>query len=166
MNKSSLEIERKFLVKNIPFQLDGYKNFSIRQGYLTDLSNSSSVRVRQKGKFYFLTVKSPGKLARLETEIELSVDQFEQLWPLTDGKRIEKIRYEIPYNNFIIELDIYSGKLMGLVTAEVEFKSETEAKNFIPVDWFWKEVTDDLRYSNQSLSVNGMLNLPEFKEIE
>jgi adenylate cyclase len=69
--------------------------------------------------------------------------------------RVEKTRYEIPYGAHLIELDVYSGALEGLVVAEVEFGSEEESARFDPPDWFGSEVTDDVRYSNRSLAVHG-----------
>ena len=65
---------------------------------------------------------------RVEEEIEIEPDRFERLWPLTEGRRIEKTRYEIDAGgDLVIELDVYKGDLDGLVTAEVEFDSEEAA---------------------------------------
>ncbi|MEQ9618811.1 MAG: CYTH domain-containing protein [Deltaproteobacteria bacterium] len=149
------EIERKFLVVKPPPELNKYPNHRIEQGYIA-VTDDLEVRLRKKGDQYYQTVKSDGGLVRREVEIELSRDQFEALWPMTEGKRIEKTRYEIEYEGFLIELDIYSGNLHGLKVAEVEFKTEDQSKTFIPPDWLGAEVTDDKRYKNKYLSLHGI----------
>jgi adenylate cyclase len=93
---------------------------------------------------------------RVEEEIEIEADRFERLWPLTEGRRIEKTRYEIPLDDgLVIELDVYTGGLDGLVTAEVEFGSEEAAEAFEAPDWLGPDVTEDLRYKNQRLARDG-----------
>ena len=149
------EIEKKFLVNKIPVIDESIKSHNILQGYVF-ISESMELRLRDKSKQYFQTIKTGKDLIRGEYEIEISASQFELLWPLTENKRIEKIRYEIHHSGFLIELDIYEGGLEGLITAEVEFSSENESLNFIPPDWFGPEITSDKRYKNQSLAVHGI----------
>ena len=148
------EIEKKFLVKKIPKITENITRFEILQGYVL-ISESMEIRLRKKSDKYFQTIKTGEGLNRGEYEIEISLGQFELLWPLTETKRIEKTRYEIVYNNSLIELDIYKGSLDGLVTAEVEFPSEKESTKFIPPDWFGKDVTHDKRYKNKNLALDG-----------
>jgi adenylate cyclase len=114
------------------------------------------VRVRRRGDQAYLTVKAGGGRVRVEEEIEIDGDRFERLWPLTEGRRIEKTRYEIDAGDgLVIELDVYTGALDGLVTAEVEFDSEEAADAFEPPDWLGEDVTEDLRYKNQRLAREG-----------
>jgi CYTH domain-containing protein len=75
---------------------------------------------------------------------------------MTEGRRVEKMRYKIPMDGFIIELDIYCGALEGLMTAEVEFLTQSDADSFSPPSWFDKEVTQDESFKNQSLALNGL----------
>lgn len=155
----AIEIERKFLVDKKPENLDGYQQYRITQGYIDitdERSENLEMRIRMKGDKYFQTVKSGWGLERSEEEIELSKQQFNTLWPFTEGKRIEKIRYEIDYDNFLIELDIYSGSLEGLIVAEVEFQSVEESEAFNPPNWFDKEVTEDERFKNKNIAINGI----------
>jgi CYTH domain-containing protein len=115
------------------------------------------VRVRRRAEQSVLTVKSGGARTRVEEELEIEPDRFERLWPLTEGRRIEKTRYEIAADGgATIELDVYSGRLAGLVVAEVEFDSESDADAFAAPDWFGREVTDDARYKNQRLAREGV----------
>lgn len=150
------EIERKFLVESLPEDLDRYPHEEIRQGYIAIAEDGTEVRLRKKGNGYFLTVKSGGSKIRPENEIEITEDQFNSLWPTTEGKQLEKVRYYIPYGNQTIELDIYRGQLAGLISAEVEFESPEKSDQFSPPEWFGREVTDNQRYKNQNLALRGL----------
>jgi adenylate cyclase len=114
------------------------------------------VRVRRRGGRAWLTVKAGAGRTRVEEEVEIEGDRFERLWPLTEGRRIEKTRYEIDAGDgLVIELDVYGGELEGLVVAEVEFDSEEAAEAFTPPDWLGPDVTEDARYKNQRLARSG-----------
>jgi adenylate cyclase len=149
-----MEIERKFLVERPPGGLAHYPAHHIEQGYLAlDESSGAEVRVRRHGGDLVLTVKGAGDLSRVEVELALSQEQFESLWPLSEGRRIEKTRHELPGG---IELDVYYGALDGLIVAEIEFPSEAESAAYEPPDWMAREVTDDGRYKNRVLAVDGL----------
>lgn len=150
------EIERKFIIQSIPFPLDGYLFEDIRQGYLVTSEKGYEVRVRQKGDHCFLTVKKGGGLERQETEIAISRDQFEKLYGATAGERLEKKRYIIKDQGLTIELDIFEGRLRGLMVAEVEFRSVDEGKAYRAPDWFGREVTEDKRFANRNLAKYGL----------
>ena len=151
-----LEIERKFLVDRLPDALDERSGATIRQGYLISAANGTEVRIRQKQARFFQTIKAGEGLTRTEIEIELSQDQFQQLWPYTEGRRVSKIRYTLPLGNHVAELDRFEGDLAGLVLVEVEFASVDASRQFSPPDWFGVDVTEDSRYKNKALAVYGM----------
>lgn len=155
MKNHNLEIERKFLVEVLPEGYDNNPKYKITQGYFVD-QEGKNVRLRKMGDSYFKTNKKGQGLVREEIETTITEEEFEKLWPLTQGRRLEKTRYKIPCGDWTIELDIYHSNLKGLYTAEVEFNSEDEAKSFIPPDWFGKELTNDSRYSNSSLAKFGL----------
>jgi adenylate cyclase len=149
------EIERKFLVQELPGDLDIGPGTALRQGYLAiDLERKLSVRIRQ-GERAVLTIKQGRGIARTEVELPLSSDQFEVLWPSTVA-RIDKRRHEIDIDSHSIELDIFNEELAGLVLAEVEFTTLEDAKAFVPPAWFGTDVTEDSRYLNQTLAVQGL----------
>lgn len=145
------EIERKFLVKGpTPKGLAGKP---IRQGYITAATDSTEVRLRQKGEACFLTVKSEGGLVRDEYEIMIGMAEFETLWPLTEGRRVEKTRHIGKLAEGLeFELDIFEGRLAPLMLVEVEFPSEEAARAFMAPDWFGEEVTEDKSYRNKALA--------------
>jgi adenylate cyclase len=147
------EIERKFLVSAIPAEAG--QGTPILQGYLPLTGDEAELRVRRKGDATVLTVKRGSGLDRGEDEVAISTEAFDALWPLTEGRRIEKRRYEIPHEDFTIELDEFGGELGGLLVAEVEFDSTEASERFAPPDWVDGEVTDDSSYSNRALAERG-----------
>ena len=151
-----METERKYLVTEVPKDLDAWPREDVAQGYIALTEDGTEVRVRRMGAKYYETVKTGQGLTRSETEIELDKGQFEKLWALTEGRRIEKTRYRIAYRGLVIELDVYRGRLKGLVTAEIEFGSAAESQSVDRPPWFGREVTNDGKYKNQYLAVHGV----------
>jgi CYTH domain-containing protein len=150
-----VEIERKFLVADRPGELERSDATQIRQGYLAIGEDGSEVRVRERDGKMTLTVKRGGGRTRAEEEIELDAGEFERLWPLTEGRRLEKRRHEVPYAGVTVEVDVYGGALDGLMLAEVEFPSEQAADEFEPPVWLGRELTDDARFSSHQLALEG-----------
>jgi CYTH domain-containing protein len=150
-----MEIERKFLLAELPPPESLPEPTGIVQGYVDTGVSGTEVRLRRKGNVCFLTLKSGSGLQRQESEVELTTAQFDVLWPSTEGRRVEKDRYELPFQNHLIELDIFHGALKGLVVAEVEFGSVEESQRFVPPDCFGREVTGNPRYQNRLLALKG-----------
>jgi CYTH domain-containing protein/CHAD domain-containing protein len=149
------EIERKFLLAEAPDWLGGRVGTRIEQGYLA-IDDEIEVRLRRRGDERLLTVKGGSGEVREEVELAIGEGEFEQLWPLTAGRRLAKIRRVVSVGNGLeAEVDVYEGGLEGLVVAEVEFPSERESREFLPPGWLRREVTGDGRYSNQRLASEG-----------
>ena len=156
-----MEIERKFLVTQPPADLETHPREPISQGYLLPEVSSGgvAVRVRRRADRFFLTIKHGHGLSRTEVELPLPPADFNVLWPLTEGRRVEKTRYLLPHaghERYTIELDIYAGALAGLLTAEVEFPTEDDARAFQPPAFFGRELTDDPAYTNSALARHGL----------
>jgi len=139
-----MEIERKFLVDKLPeMNINKYDN--IKQYYL---SLDPEIRIRNKNdKTYLMTVKSSGGMIRKETEFEITESIFKELIEVSISC-VSKTRHYIGR----LEFDIYFN-IKDLMTVEIEFDSEKEANEFIPLDWFGKEVTYDKRYKNKNLAI-------------
>ncbi len=150
-----LEVERKFLVSRVPDRLPGSRIEEIEQGYLPIEDDEIEVRLRRIGGRRLLTVKRGRGLRRTEAEIEISAEDFGELWPLTEGRRVHKTRHYIPDQAGEIELDVYRGSLEGLITAEVEFDSEQLSESFEAPEWIGAEVTGEPGYANRSLATEG-----------
>jgi CYTH domain-containing protein len=152
-----IEIEKKYLVGAGAPVPDAAPQ-RLTQGYVVSGEAGVEVRVRvQDGDDYALTVKTSHGMVRGETEIALSKDQFDALWPLTEGRRVTKARYDVPLaRGLVAEWDVYEGRLAGLQTVEVEFGSVEDAEAFEPPEWFGRDVTGDARLSNSRLATDGM----------
>jgi len=147
-----LEIERKFLLRELPEEYERGRHEMIRQGYAED-----GLRFRQRGDSYFETRKVGAGLVFEEHEREIGREEFEAAWPSTEGRRLEKTRTEIPLpGELVAEVDIFLGALAGLRYVEVEFDDEESANAFVPPPWFGREVTHDLRYRNSALARGGL----------
>ena len=146
-----MEIEKKYLVSELPDNLPQYKCRKIEQGYL---STSPVVRVRMDNDKYYLTYKGKGLLAREEYNLPLNKKSYEHLLEKADGNIISKVRYLIPINDgkLTAELDVFKGKFAGMLLVEVEFSSVEQADAFQKPDWFGEDVTYSKIYHNSYLS--------------
>lgn len=147
-----MEIEKKYLIKNIPFELDSFQKYEIIQCYLNLIQEGIERRIRKKNNKFFYTEKSFGDFIREENEKEITEADFTNLKKEQINKSIHKIRFEIPFGKHMIELDIYQDQLEGLKTADVEFLSVEDSKSFIPPDWFDEDITYNQEYKNFRLA--------------
>lgn len=145
----AIEIERKFLVTG-----NGWRSLAVgtpyRQGYIA-AGVGRTVRVRVAGDRGYLTIKGP-RIGHSRTEFEYPIpleDAYQMLHSLCERPLIEKIRYKIPWESLIWEVDEFEGENKGLIIAEVELAHERQAIRF--PDWIGKEVSHDPRYYNSSL---------------
>lgn len=151
------EIERKFLLIERPEELKQCTPEHIAQGYLALDPEGAEVRLRRRGYHTLLTIKQGRGLARAEEEFLIDGPRFERLWAGTSGRRVEKARYRLPLaGDLVAEIDIYEGSLAGLMVAEVEFPSVEAAEAFEPPLWLRVDVTDDPRYGNARLALDGI----------
>lgn len=145
-----MEIERKYLVRNLPANLTQYSHHLIEQAYLC---TEPVVRIRRQDDEYILTYKGKGMLIREEYNLPLTADSYAHLLKKADGNIITKKRYLIPLSSALkAELDIFKGKFQGLTLVEVEFPDEAAAESFAAPEWFGEEVTWSSAYHNSTLS--------------
>lgn len=146
------EIERKYLLRATPDDLP--TGASIRQGYLA-VDGPTEIRIRSIDDRCVITVKGGHGLERAEVEFEIDPDRFSALWPLTQGRQLDKSRHRVSIGSLVAEVDVYRGPLDGLVVAEVEFDSVADADSFDPPGWFGRDVTGEPGWSNASLATHG-----------
>ena len=158
-----LEIERKWLVKEEILKkqdcihLEDFDYRDISQGYLCAVP---VIRIRKSIKksgesHYMLSYKGRGLLEREEYNLPLTAEAYESLKGKIEGRLIEKRRDILPFGKYKIELDIFKGKLEGLIYAEVEFPSKEEAENFSAPEWFNRELTEEPGNSNADLALRN-----------
>ena len=148
----TLEIERRFLLKN-----DQWKNFItkktfIEQGYLSNQKDDWIVRIRFNGKSFKIALK---KHIRNFTNFE-----FEYSIPNEDGEKImaslknivkkERFFLKVEEKNWIV--DCFKGKNFPLQIAEIELSEEEE--EFSLPSFIAKEITGIRNFSNIELSNN------------
>jgi adenylate cyclase len=126
---SGLEIERKFLVKKgDAYKSAAFSSSHIQQGYIP--AEGATVRVRTRDEKAYLTIKGKsvnGGMTRYEFEKEITMDEAQHLLQLCQGGVIDKRRYLVKSGSHTFEVDEFYGDNEGLVMAEVELASETEA---------------------------------------
>ncbi|MEG3435499.1 CYTH domain-containing protein [Pannus brasiliensis CCIBt3594] len=144
-----IEIERKFLVRGDRWRALATGTLYC-QGYIPSV-DGVTVRARIVGDTGYLTLKSKTEGSR-RSEFEYPIpveDAREILETLCQRPFIEKIRYKIPIDPVIWEIDEFHGDNEGLILAEVELDDENQSVN-LP-DWIDREVTGDPRYFNSNL---------------
>ena len=146
------EIERKFLVLSEDYKKQAVAEFRIAQGYL-NTHPDRTVRVRIKGEKAYITIKGIGNQSgttRFEWEKEIEVNEARELLALCEEGMIDKIRYEVPVNEFTYEVDEFKGDNEGLVIAEIELSDEHQ--KFPKPEWLGQEVTGKNKYYNAYLN--------------
>jgi CHAD domain-containing protein/CYTH domain-containing protein len=149
-----LEIERKFLLSTLPPAAENAPWLEMRQGYLPGRVIVERLRhVRDgSGERWFRTVKTGRGVVRVELEEEIERGLFDALWPLTEGRRLEKRRYLVPEGDLLWEVDAFTDR--PLVLAEVELPNEA----FEPTIPHWlrpfllRDVTGEVEYLNSTLA--------------
>lgn len=163
---ADLEIERVWVLRAMPSVPAGAERWRIDQGYLPldagpEYPEGRVRRIlRPDGSvLYRHTVKRGSGMVRQETERPLDAAEFERLWPLTAGRRVEKTRYRVREGELVWELDDFHS--LPLVMLEVELPSAEQAAAPLALPTWTqglvlREVTDDARYRNAALAVDGL----------
>lgn len=152
--EENIEIERKYLLTDLPPEVANHGCRQIDQGYLPGKLLQERVRrIRSEGgERYVRAVKLGAGIRRIELQEESSPELFEALWPLTEGHRVTKVRYSVPDGDLTWEVDRFTDR--DLVLAEVELKSESERPP-LP-GWLAphvaREVTGEPEYLNVNLA--------------
>lgn len=144
----SLEIERKFLLKDSSWRKDVSRTINMQQAYLNS-DDDYSVRVRIEEHQANINIKSRtiGR-QRNEYEYQMPLDDAKEILSQLN-KKISKLRHIVKHTGLSWEIDEFTGTNEGLFVAEVELTS-VDQKIDIP-DWCAQEVTDDARYYNVCL---------------
>ena len=146
----SIEIERKFLVKDFDTNLAQSK-VKIVQGYVFS-SNEKAVRVRIYNDKAYITIKyRKSDVSRGEFEYEIPYDDaLDLIENACNNEVFEKTRYICFYKSKKWEIDVFEGKNKGLILAEIELESEDE--EFEIPEFAYVEVTNQKEYSNHNLA--------------
>ena len=175
------EIERVWTLSARPTIPAGAEVWEIEQGYLAPMMASEEALAKvgfPEGRLrriveptgrerFFHTVKSGSGVVRVETEREITREEFEAAWPRTEGRRISKTRHRVRDGGFgragggfgrelVWEIDFFHE--LPLAMAEVELPQEHAACPF--PEWLApviaREVSEDARYRNAALAMYGL----------
>ena len=161
-NNMPLEIERKYLIKmpdlSLLEQQPIYMKIEMEQAYLKDYGETEGMRVRKStlnGKTSYKKTykKHITNVTRIEIEDDISELGWQEYLKEVDPEStpIKKVRHCFMYKSQLFELDIYPF-WNDRATLELELSSEDQQIILPPFIEVIKEVTDDKRYSNRSLS--------------
>lgn len=149
-NPAPVEIERKFLVNHEAWhQVSLADSIRISQGYI-HTSESVTIRVRVANNKAYLTIKGKTTgISRSEFEYPIPLEEANEMMKQFCKKVIQKDRYRLSIDQHIWEVDVFKGKLSGLILAEIELKNEEE--HFSKPHWIGQEVSHDPQYFNAVL---------------
>ena len=137
-----IEIEKIFLLKELPLDLHKYQPVVIQVGDFYDSNTIDALKIRRKGDYYELIKKERNSAhERIEHIVIIKKEEFDVLIKATIQNH-KKERYFYPLDDNTCEIDIYQDKLLGYARVEVEFGNEGKMKKFNPPDWFAEEITD------------------------
>lgn len=151
---SGVEIERKFLLRELPPEVAGAAVEEIDQGYLPGQELVERVRrvTTAADVTYFRTVKSGSGLVRIELEEQCPAALFKAMWPFTEGRRLRKRRYRLADAGQTWEIDEFLDRT--LVLAEIELASARQ--QVVLPEWLARcterEVTGEPEYLNANLA--------------
>jgi adenylate cyclase class IV/CYTH domain-containing protein len=142
------DIERRFLVREIPgsVAIPPISGKGAAQSYIMLTDEGERVEIKRKGSSFFLVSEHNRDM------VPLTLEQFDALWDSKGGDRISSIRYPVSLGKGSAELNVYKGRLEGLVTLTASFGSRKDARRFHPEHWFGNEITHDSEYRNGMLA--------------
>jgi CHAD domain-containing protein/CYTH domain-containing protein len=149
-----LEIERKYLLRELPERVRGVAANEIAQGWLPGeklRERLRCVRDPNGAERCYRTVKLGKGLVRVEIEEETTHELFAALWKHTTERRVRKRRYAVTQGDLTWEIDEFTDR--DLVLAEIELPSEDTVAE-LP-DWLApyvvREVTGEAEFVNYNL---------------
>ncbi|HJQ08790.1 MAG TPA: hypothetical protein VJ836_04905 [Candidatus Saccharimonadales bacterium] len=133
---TSTEYELTYLAREIPAEVRSAMPIRLVDVYIPDDRNvSPCLRLRKKGHNYEITkklaVSNADYSVHAEQTIALTQAEFESL-AVGHTRLVEKDRYAVTIAGRAGEVDIFSGRLEGLVLIDFEFENEQAMRDFKP----------------------------------
>lgn len=147
------EIERRFLLRQVPATAQGFATQEIEQGWLPGTRLVERIRpLRDPGlPVTYRTIKSTTGALPTAPEGEVDEALFANIWPLTEGRRVVKRRHVVTDYGLEWEIDQFLDR--ELVMAEVAVSQD--AAVVVP-EWLERyvvrEVTGEREYTNRALA--------------
>ncbi|HEX3233789.1 MAG TPA: CHAD domain-containing protein [Gemmatimonadales bacterium] len=148
------EIERKFVLRQVPTTARQMPTIEIEQGWLPGTRLVERMRRWRDDRLEvrYRTVKPGTGPSGDEVEEATARGLFEDVWPLTQGRRVVKRRHEVPDYGLTWGIEQFLDR--DLVLAQVQLAGEEPA---LPLpEWLEpyvvREVTGEREYSNRALA--------------
>jgi CYTH domain-containing protein len=156
-----MEIERKFLLNDVPPEAVAMPPIVIEQGWIP----GTTLRERLRRSTYpdgrvrcTRTIKLGRPEARIEIEEDTGQGIFQAMWTLTSSARIRKRRHVVRDAVHVWEIDVFADR--DLVLAEVELDAE-DTPVAIPgwlAPYMVREVTGETAYLNSQMARPDIAN--------
>lgn len=148
------ELERRYLLRTLPSDLDRYSVQIVSDLYFPEHSDHCQLRLRRKGNKYEITKKvpiDPNDLSSMqEHTIPLSEQEYHCLLN-APGKALNKQRYSISAYFGSIEIGVFLDALAGLMIVDFEFTDHQAMEAFKSPSWVGPEITNDNRLAGGEL---------------
>ncbi len=164
-NSEPLEIERKFLIRFPDLDLLEKicsRKITLAQTYLLSEENRSR-RIRMseccgRVEYVYNEKERITDLTRIEREREISKEEYAELMKeaVPGAKTIVKTRYCIPSGDRYVEVDVFP-EWKDRAFAEIELENEQQEFEMPGCLSVIKEVTEDRRYTNHAMALNGFV---------
>ena len=159
---TELELELTFLAKEIPKEVYGVTPKLLVDYYLPEDSDHPKLRIRNKAGKYEITKKIPisgtDSSAQTEHTIALTKEEFDALC-VCSKRIVEKDRYNVTIAGYPAEVDVFRGKLEGLVLIDFEFDSYEKQATFVKPVVCLVDITQDKWAAGGVLSASSYDNL-------
>jgi CHAD domain-containing protein/CYTH domain-containing protein len=148
------EIQRRFLLRRVPATAQAFALQDIEQGWLPGTRVVERIRALRQGErpVTYRTTKWATSAGPTSPDGEVAQRLFEEIWPLTAGRRVAKRRHVISDYGVQWEIDQFLDR--DLVIADVTV-SERDVPVVIP-EWLEpyivREVTGDGAYTSLALA--------------
>ena len=150
---SSRKTTRLFFLKNSPPDLESHQSVAIRVGCLTS-TGGREVWIEQ-----FHTeckIRVGDARSGLESDITISPQEFDHLWPLALNKCLEAKRIFFTEGQCRFEIDVLGGSLAPHALARVEFDSALVGRRFRKPSYLGAEISSPQAYDLRSLAFHGL----------
>jgi CYTH domain-containing protein len=145
------ELERRWLLERLPDGADAGSVIHDRYIEGTRLRLRHLEPPREQFKLSQKEAPAPPDYAlTVITTIYLSREEYNVLARLP-ARELRKCRHHLGRYS----IDVFEGKLEGLILAETEFTSEEEMRAHPVPDFAVRDVSDDLRYTGGALAYGG-----------
>jgi CYTH domain-containing protein len=155
-NNTTIEYELTYLARELPAEIHSSLPTRVVDFYVAGADSDHPVlRLRRKGDKYEITKKTiingTDSSAQTEQTIPLTSGEFESL-ASGQTRIVEKDRYAVTIGGHPAEVDVFSGKLEGLVMIDFEFDHEADKAAFEPPACCLADVTQELFAAGGELS--------------